>query len=70
MTGGLLRMSSLTMQVTKRLETFLQGTKKLYIDGKFVPSASGATFDTPNPATGETLMTLYEATGCGCGQSG
>lgn len=54
-------MSSLTMQVTKRLETFLQGTKKLYIDGKFVPSASGATFDTPNPATGETLMTLYEA---------
>ncbi|MEG7378019.1 aldehyde dehydrogenase DhaS [Bacillus subtilis] len=54
-------MSSLTMQVTKRLETFLQGTKKLYIDGKFVPSVSGATFDTPNPATGETLMTLYEA---------
>ncbi len=45
----------------ERLETFLQGTKKLYIDGKFVPSASGATFDTPNPATGETLMTLYEA---------
>ncbi|MCO4850525.1 aldehyde dehydrogenase DhaS [Bacillus vallismortis] len=54
-------MSSLTMQVTKRLETFLQGTKKLYIDGKFVPSDSGATFDTPNPATGETLMTLYKA---------
>ncbi|WP_339190746.1 aldehyde dehydrogenase DhaS [Bacillus sp. FSL K6-1003] len=54
-------MSSLTMQVSKRLETFLQGTKKLYIDGKFVPSASGATFDTPNPATGETLMSLYEA---------
>lgn len=49
------------MQITKRLETFLQGTKKLYIDGKFVPSASGSTFVTPNPATGETLMTLYEA---------
>lgn len=49
--GGLLRMSSLTMQITKRLETFLQGTKKLYIDGKFVPSASGSTFVTPNPAT-------------------
>lgn len=43
-------MSSLTMQVTKRLETFLQGTKKLYIDGKFVPSASGATL---------TLQTRY-----------
>lgn len=49
------------MQVSKKLESFLQGTKKLYINGEFVASASSKTFDTPNPATGETLATLYEA---------
>lgn len=54
-------MSSLTMQVSKKLESFLQGTKKLYINGEFVASASNKTFETPNPATGETLATLYEA---------
>lgn len=54
-------MSSLTMQVSKKLESFLQGTKKLYINGEFVASASNKTFETPDPATGETLATLYEA---------
>ncbi len=49
------------MQVSKKLEVFLQGTKKLYINGEFVASASNKTFETPNPATGETLATLYEA---------
>ena len=49
------------MQVSKKLESFLQGTKKLYINGEFVASASNKTFETPNPATGETLATLYEA---------
>jgi len=33
----------------------------LYINGEFVESVSGKTFDTPNPATGETLATVYEA---------
>ncbi|NPC93081.1 aldehyde dehydrogenase family protein [Bacillus sp. WMMC1349] len=54
-------MSSLTMQVSKKLESFLEGTKKLYINGEFVPSTLNKTFETPNPATGETLATLYEA---------
>ena len=35
-------------------------TKKLLIDGKFVESASGKTFQTINPSTGETLATVYE----------
>ncbi|MBS4222045.1 aldehyde dehydrogenase family protein [Lederbergia citrea] len=54
-------MSQVTLNVNKKLQSFLQGTKKLFINGEFVESVSGKTFDTPNPATGETLATLYEA---------
>lgn len=55
-------MTKLALNVNERLEGFLTGTKKLYIDGKFVESQSNKTFNTPNPATGETLATVYE--GC------
>ena len=34
---------------------------QLFIDGSFVPSASGRTFDTTNPATGEKLASVAEA---------
>ncbi|MBS4199401.1 aldehyde dehydrogenase family protein [Bacillus sp. FJAT-49732] len=54
-------MSQLTVEVNEKVQKFLQGTKKLFINGTFVESASGKTFETPNPATGETLATLYEA---------
>jgi len=54
-------MSQLTVEVNEKVQNFLQGTKKLFINGEFVESASGKTFDTPNPATGETLATLFEA---------
>ncbi|MCD8150925.1 MAG: aldehyde dehydrogenase family protein [Clostridiales bacterium] len=36
--------------------------KKMYIDGAWVESVSGNTFDTLNPATGEVLATITEAT--------
>ena len=35
--------------------------KKMLIDGEFVSSASGKTFDTINPATGEVIVKVYEA---------
>ena len=35
--------------------------KKLYVNGSFIESASGKTFKTPNPATGETLAVVSEA---------
>ncbi|MFD1705302.1 aldehyde dehydrogenase family protein [Siminovitchia sediminis] len=54
-------MSQATIDVKDKVQKFLQGTKHLYINGEFVKSADGKTFDTPNPATGETLATLYEA---------
>lgn len=54
-------MESNTLAISKRLADFLVGTKKLFINGEWVESASGQTFDTLNPATGEVLATLYEA---------
>src|SRR5690554_2350632 len=36
-------------------------THDLLIDGKFVPSVSGRTFETLNPATGEVLAEVAEA---------
>ncbi|MBA4538645.1 aldehyde dehydrogenase family protein [Bacillus aquiflavi] len=54
-------MSQLTVELKKKVASFLRGTKKLYINGEFVESKSQKTFDTPNPATGETLAKVYEA---------
>ncbi|GIN88608.1 aldehyde dehydrogenase [Heyndrickxia sporothermodurans] len=54
-------MSQVLVGINEKVEKFLQGKKKLYINGEFVESASGKTFDTPNPATGEVLATVYEA---------
>jgi aldehyde dehydrogenase (NAD+) len=53
-------MSTVQAPLKEKVEKFLSGTKKMYINGEFVESASGKTFDTPNPATGETLATVYE----------
>lgn len=47
-------------KLKEKVEKFLAGKKKMYINGSFVESASGKTFDTPNPATGERLATVYE----------
>lgn len=44
----------------QKVEQFLIGPKKLYINGEFVESVSRKTFETPNPATGDTLATVYE----------
>ncbi|WEG13149.1 aldehyde dehydrogenase family protein [Pullulanibacillus sp. KACC 23026] len=54
-------MESNTLAISQRLQDFLVGTKKMYINGEWVESVSGKTFDTLNPATGEVLATLYEA---------
>lgn len=54
-------MSQLAVNLHEKVEKFLQGTKKLYVNGTFIESASGKTFKTPNPATGETLAIVAEA---------
>lgn len=48
-------------ELSNRVIEFLKGTKKLYINGKFVESVSLKMFDTYNPATGEVLASVYEA---------
>ncbi|CAM2945309.1 aldehyde dehydrogenase family protein [Paenibacillus sediminis] len=53
-------MNQITADVNERVAKFLNGTKKMFINGEFVESASGKTFTTPNPATGETLAVVSE----------
>jgi aldehyde dehydrogenase (NAD+)/phenylacetaldehyde dehydrogenase len=47
--------------VSPRLERFLKGLKKLYINGQWVEALSSKTFVTVNPATGEKLADVAEA---------
>ena len=47
--------------LAKKVERFLSGKKKLYINGQFVESFSQKSFETYNPATGEVLANVYEA---------
>ncbi|MBD8500116.1 aldehyde dehydrogenase family protein [Paenibacillus arenosi] len=49
------------LTISPKLQSFLQGTKKLYINGEWVESAQQKTFTSINPATGEALATIYEA---------
>ncbi|MEC3768822.1 aldehyde dehydrogenase family protein [Cupriavidus sp. SS-3] len=52
-------MSSTTYGV--QTPAFVGGTKRLLIGGAWVPAASGKTFDTVNPATGEVIACLAQA---------
>jgi len=54
-------MSQLTVGLKEKVEKFLSGKKKMFINGQFVESTSQKTFETYNPATGEVLANIYEA---------
>ena len=45
---------------TQRAQQFLSSPRKLLIDGKWVPAASGKTFAAVNPATGDELVQVAE----------
>ncbi|HMF08859.1 MAG TPA: betaine-aldehyde dehydrogenase, partial [Thermoanaerobaculia bacterium] len=47
--------------MSTEVKTPLQLQTDLFIDGQFVPSASGKRFASINPATGETLAEVAEA---------
>jgi acyl-CoA reductase-like NAD-dependent aldehyde dehydrogenase len=51
----------LDAQLKPKVAEFLNGTKKLYINGKWEPSVSGKTFKTLNPSNGEVLAMVSEA---------
>ncbi|WP_066383412.1 aldehyde dehydrogenase family protein [Neobacillus mesonae] len=53
-------MNTQTITLLPRVAEFLNGTKKLFINGEFVEAESGKTFNTYNPATGEVLAIVSE----------
>ena len=50
----------MTVTVDRVVEEFTAAPRKLFIDGQWIDAASGKTFETPNPATGETLANVAE----------
>lgn len=59
--GGIKMEKVLSIELKPKVAQFLNGTKKLFINGEWVPSASGKTFNTVNPSTGELLAIVSEA---------
>ena len=46
--------------VQERVNQFLSSTRKMYINGEWVPSISGKTYETINPANGQVIGKIYE----------
>jgi phenylacetaldehyde dehydrogenase len=53
-------MSFMTATVDETVEQFTGSPRQLFINGQWTDAASGKTFETPNPATGETLARVAE----------
>ena len=50
----------MTVTVDQTVEQFTASPRQLFINGQWVDAASGKTFETPNPATGDTLARVAE----------
>jgi phenylacetaldehyde dehydrogenase len=50
----------MTVTLDQNVETFIGIPRKMFINGQWTDAASGKTFETPNPATGETLAHVAE----------
>ncbi len=50
----------MTVTLDRRVEEFIGAPRQLFINGQWTDAASGKTFETPNPATGETLARIAE----------
>jgi phenylacetaldehyde dehydrogenase len=50
----------MTVTLDHNVEAFIGSPRQLFINGHWVDAASGRTFETPNPATGETLAHIAE----------
>ncbi len=51
----------MTVTLDRTVEEFIAAPRQLFINGQWAEAASGKTFETPNPATGETLARVAEA---------
>jgi len=49
-----------TVTLDRNVEAFIGSPRQLFINGQWGDAASGKTFETPNPATGETLARVAE----------
>src|ERR1700722_956938 len=50
----------MTVTLERGVEEFIGAPRQLFINGQWVNAASGKTFETPNPATGEILARVAE----------
>ena len=50
----------MTITVDRNVEEFTATARQLFINGQWTAAASGKTFATPNPATGQTLANVAE----------
>ena len=50
----------MTVTLDRSVEEFIGAPRQLFIDGQWAEAASGKTFETPDPATGETLARVAE----------
>ena len=50
----------MTVTLDRDVETFIGSPRQLFINGQWADAASGKTFETPDPATGETLARIAE----------
>jgi phenylacetaldehyde dehydrogenase len=50
----------MTVTLDRNVEAFIGSPRQLFINGEWVDAAAGKTFETPNPATGETLARVAE----------
>ena len=50
----------MTVTLDRNVENFIGARRQLFINGQWADAASGKTFETPNPATGETLAHIAE----------
>src|SRR5271154_6042818 len=50
----------MTVTLDRDVEAFVAAPQQLFINGQWADAASGKTFETPNPATGDTLAHVAE----------
>ena len=50
----------MTVTLERNVEEFIAAPRQLFINGQWAEAASGKTFETPDPATGETLARVAE----------
>lgn len=52
-------MLTTNIELKPKVKAFLDEEIKMFINGEFVPSISGKTFETYNPATEDVLAVVY-----------